>query len=242
MARPSDRAPQMGTQPGCFALGAEIRAIELHNKGTALFSPPLNTSIKLTWHLPHDEPIHTAADLCQNLFNVLRSDIMQSIIFAWKSPTGTRTHNVGKKALWKSCQYKMQQTYASSSEQFPCIMVHVENSPVPHPFLQCWPSHCVLPARGTVSSSHHSITSSVAPTGEFLPIRVSGLLFVCLFLKVFALSLSMHHLFASSSSLRCLVYTRLLACPLSFQPLKAFQAANKRQVPTTTKGPSAAFE
>lgn len=40
----------------------------------------------------------------------------------------------------------------------------------------------------------------------------------------------------------CLVYTRLLACPLSFQPLKAFQAANKRQVPTTTKGLRAAFE
>ena len=44
------------------------------------------------------------------------------------------------------------------------------------------------------------------------------------------------------SPLLCLVYTRLLACPLSFQPLKAFQAANKRQVPTTTKGLSAAFE
>lgn len=35
--------------------------------------------------------------------------------------------------------------------------------PSPH---QCWPSHSVLPASGTISSSHHSITSSVAPTGD----------------------------------------------------------------------------
>lgn len=174
---------------------------------------------------------------------------MRSIILALTSPTGTHTYNLGSKAPCKSCQDKMQQTYASSSEQFPCIMVHLEYSPVPPPtpplppFLQCWPSYCVLPASGTVSSSHHSITSFMAPTGDLSTHSGPGTL-ICLSLsKSFRpVPFNAPSFFASPSALLCLVYTRLLACPLSFQPLKAFQAANKRQVPTTTKGLSAAFE
>lgn len=76
---------------------------------------------------------HTGANLCQNLFNVPRSDMMQNIILPFKSPTDTRTYNIGYKAPCKSCQCKRLQTYESSSEQFPCTMVHLEPTPTPFP-------------------------------------------------------------------------------------------------------------
>lgn len=167
--------------------------------------------------------------------------MMQNIILPFKSPTDTRTYNIIYKAPCKSCQCKMLQTCESSSEQFPCIMVHLE-SPPPTLFLQCWPSHCVLPASGTISSSHHSITSSVAPTRDLYS-HSGPWTFICLGISKSSCPVPFNApCFSSPSSLLCLVYTWLLACPLSFQPLKAFQAANKRQVPTTTKGLSAAFE
>lgn len=125
------------------------------------------------------------------------------------------------------------------------VLWSIWNTPqytLPPPLPQCWPSHCVLPASGTVSSSHHSITSSVAPTGD-LSTHSGPWTFICLSLsKGFRPVPFNAPSLCLPSSLLFLVYTRLLACPLSFQPLKAFQAANKRQVPTTTKGLSAAFE
>lgn len=170
--------------------------------------------------------------------------MMQSIILALKSPTGTHTYNILTRLRESPASTKCSKHMRAVLNSFP-VLWSIWNTPQYPP-----PTFSFSAGLHTVSSlpvapSQVLITPSPPPwplPETFLPIQVPGLLFVCLFLKVFALFPSMPHLFASPSSLLCLVYTRLLACPLSFQPLKAFQAANKRQVPTTTKGLSAAFE
>lgn len=121
--------------------------------------------------------------------------MMQNIIFPFKSSTDTRTYNIGYKVPCKSCQCKMLQTYESSSQQFPCIMVHLDPHPHP-PFSFSAGLHTVssLP----VAPSQVLITPSplLWPQPEtFIPIQDPGLLFVWVFLKVLAPSPSMPHVF-----------------------------------------------
>ena len=126
------------------------------------------------------------------------------------------------------------------------ILWSIWNTPSTPLFLLRWPSLCVLTASGTISSSQPSVTSSTPyplPQRPFYPFMSPDFIRLPLSKPFCPVPFTVPPFSPiSPPSLLCLVYTRLLACPLSFQPLKAFQAANKRQVPTTTKGLSAAFE
>lgn len=106
--------------------------------------------------------------------------MMQSIILALKSPTGTHTYNILTRLRESPASIKCSKHMRAVLNSFP-VLWSIWNTPqYPPPlFLQCWPSHCVLLASGTVSSSHHSITSSVAPTGD-LSTHSGPWTFICL--------------------------------------------------------------
>lgn len=185
-------------------------------------------------------------NLCQNFLKLSKSDIKHySPLNPPDRYTHTYTHSLTK-SVTRLCESpasvtKKLQTYENSSEQFPHIMIHLDLSQ--HPAFPSALAFALCPC-----CQWHNVKFSALhqlfyrhPSTHSCPLS----LLVCFFLNLFALSPStspLSHPASHSPPLLCLVYTRLLACPLSFQPLKAFQAANKRQVPTTTKELSAAFE
>ena len=252
-----------------FALCAEIREMKLHS--FSKLSPKTSISLFTCSFMPADR-YHTVrwqtdlAHVCRYSYRHIKQCFWQDffIYFFFKlsrldikhrSPlnlpirkTCSHTDTISNQALWKFCQCKKLQTYENRPEQFPHIMIHLEqpqhypNPPPPFFFSSPWAGHCSVSSLPVTQFQVLSPTS--APPRDLSTHSCPRPSFVLPFSKLFR-----HVPFASPPlppspppPLVCLVYTRLLACPLSFQPLKAFQAANKRQVPTTTKGLSAAFE